>query len=100
MCIITGIINEDGTDFYPPKNPLKEKWDDLYPPNQRYKSRINCEGYSCIWCDKCPNGYHWKVPEEDKEIWDQHIKEIHEYLKEHNPTTYCGNFNIKTEVKP
>ena len=88
--VITGIINEDGTDFHPPVNPLKDKWDRLYPPNQKHKDKSNCEGYGCMWCDLCPNGSYWKVPEEDKEIWDRHIKDVDRYLKLHNPTLYRG----------
>lgn len=97
MSTITGIINEDGTDFNPPKNPLQKKWDRLYPPNQRHKSGENCEGYSCMYCDKCPNGSYWKVPQEDKEEWEKHIKEVHKYLKDHNPTIYCCG-KLKSEV--
>lgn len=81
------IINEDGTDcnFEYPENPLKEKWDKLYPPNQRYKSKENCQGYSCMWCGLCPYGSHWKVPEEDKELWQEYRKKVFEYHKIHNP---------------
>lgn len=86
--LIVKIINEDGTDAELdfPVNPLKEKWDKLYPPNQRYESKTNCEGYSCMWCDLCPHGSYWKVPEEDKEIYEEYRKQVHEYHKIHNPS--------------
>lgn len=86
---ITGIVNEDGTemDDYP-ENPLKEKWDKLYPPTQRYDSGVNCEGYSCMWCSKCPHGSYWKVPEEDREVYNEHLKQCYEYHKIHNPSMY------------
>lgn len=83
---ISGIINEDGTDTILPKNPLQQKWSELYPPNQRYESGEECIGYSCIFCDKCPYGSHWKVPEEDKKIWEEYQKQRLEYHKIHNPT--------------
>lgn len=81
------LINEDGTDvnFEYPENPLREKWDKLYPPTQRYESGNNCEGYSCIFCGRCPHGSNWKVPTEDKEIWDEYQKQVLEYHKIHNP---------------
>ena len=80
------IVNEDGTDldFEFPKNPLKEKWDKLYPPKQ--EGNQVCDGYSCMWCDRCPNGSGWKVPDEDKELWDEYQKQIREYNKIHNPS--------------
>ena len=84
--VIRKIINEDGTDFRLnfPENPLKEKWDKLYPPNQRYKSGENCEGWSCMRCGLCPNGEYWKVPEEDREIWDKYQRQIFNNMITHN----------------
>lgn len=79
------IINEDGTTFDPPKNPLKEKWDELYPPTPMPEYSQICDGYSCMWCGRCPEGDDWKVPEEDKEIWEQYQKQVDEYNKIHNP---------------
>lgn len=66
-------------NFSPPRNPLKEKWDALYP---------TCEslGYKCIYCGKCPLGDDWKVPEEDKEVWKEHVQAVHNYLLDHERT--------------
>lgn len=85
------IVNEDGTpiDFEYPENPLKEKWDKLYPPNQRYSTGDNCEGYCCMYCGLCPKGEYWKVPEEDKEMWEKHLEDVKEYERVHNPSMYA-----------
>ena len=64
---------KDGTPYTPPKNPLYEK----YP---------ECEqgiGYRCMFCRDCPHGDHWVLPEEDKDVWDQHCKDVKAYVDEH-----------------
>lgn len=88
--IITEIINEDGTsmDDYP-KNPLQEKWDRLYPAIPKPEFGQVCDDYSCIWCDRCPKGWHWKVPEEDKKVYKKYQKQVYEYHKIHNPTIFA-----------
>ena len=50
------VVNEDGTElgFEFPKHPLKEKWDKLYPPTPMSQYSQVCDGYSCMWCDRCP----------------------------------------------
>lgn len=73
------IINGDGTLMDLPKNPLKEKWDRLYPPKPMPQFSQVCDGYSCMWCGRCPHGVHWEVPEEDKEVWDEYMQKVHEY---------------------
>lgn len=81
------IVNEDGTSIdNAPENPLKEKWDKLYPsiPMPQY-SQV-CDGYSCDYCGRCPHGSFWKVPEEDKTVWDEYQKQLLEYNKQHNPS--------------
>lgn len=62
------IVNEDGTpmDFERPKNPLEEKWSKLYPPIPMPQYSQVCDGYSCMWCGRCPKGCYWEVPEEDR----------------------------------
>ena len=82
------VVNEDGTPigFEFPKNPLKEKWDKLYPPTQRYESREYCEGYACLFCGKCPYGALWEIPEEDQELWYEYKRQIYEYDQIHNPS--------------
>ena len=75
--MICTILNDDGTEFNPPVNPLKEKWDKLYPS-------CNFGGYNCMYCRDCPKGDYWKVPEEDREIYEEYLKESYKYLKSHN----------------
>lgn len=73
------ITYEDGTPYDPPRNPLKEK----YPPLPKPSARQICDGWSCQWCDRCPDGADWKVPEEDMEVWQAYQKELAEYNKQH-----------------
>ena len=100
MLQIKELMNEDGTIIGPesgfPENPLKEKWEKLYPPFRYGEvcspwielsdgSRIS--NYSCILChEKCPHSNNWEVPEEDKEVWDEYQRQISEYHKIHNPS--------------
>lgn len=95
---IKEIINEDGTILGPesgyPKHPLIEKWEKLYPPTRFGKScspfyKSNNEtifaNYGCILChEMCPYSDNWKVPEEDREVWDEYQRQISEYHKIHN----------------
>ena len=71
----------DGTPYNPPKNPLKEKWDKLYPPCDL--SDNGDFDYSCILCSKCPNSEYWEIPAEDKAIWEQHRIDVEKYVEEH-----------------
>ena len=83
------IANEDGTsmdDFA--KNSLAEKWKHLYPPTPMPQYSQVCDGYSCVFCGRCPRGDYWKVPEEDKEIWAGYQKQLKEYNRIHNPRLY------------
>lgn len=94
---ITGIINEDGTELNYPKNPLKEKWDKLYPPTKYGEPCSPILGYQdngapymnygCVLCTetRCQHSTRWKVPEEDKETWEQYLQDIKEYNRIHNP---------------
>ena len=90
------VVNEDGTelDFEFPENPLKEKWDKLYPPTPMPQYSQVCDGYSCMWCGRCPHGSKWKVPDEDKEVWDEYQRQIEEYNKIHNPSLVTKQKNI------
>lgn len=86
---ILNVVNEDGTSILDaPQNPLKEKWDKLYPPIPMPQYSQICDDYSCAWCGRCPRGYHWEVPEEDKAAWDEYQKQLLEYNKQHNPSMY------------
>lgn len=33
-----------------------------------------------MWCGRCPQGSNWKVPNEDKEVWNEYQRQIEEYL--------------------
>lgn len=90
------VKNEDSTKFEPPKNPLIEKWDRLYPPMKHgapcgivlgyFEDGRPIMNYSCVLCDeeKCRHSSHWKVPEEDKDIYDTWRKDCEEYMLKHN----------------
>lgn len=82
------ILNEDGTEFSSdfPQNPLQEEWNKIYPQTPISQYSQVCDIYSCMWCDRCPKGDYWKVPEENKEIWDKYQRQIYEYDKVHNPS--------------
>lgn len=91
------LVNEDGTKFDPPKNPLIEKWDRLYPPMRygepcgpvlgHFEDGRPIMNYSCVLCheEKCRHSDSWKVPEEDKEVYKAWQKEYEEYVNKHNP---------------
>lgn len=93
------VVNEDGTpiDFERPEFPLKEKWDRLYPPTPNAKASQVCDGYSCMWCGRCPNGEYWKVPEEDKEVWADYQQQLLEYDRIHNPSLYARYMKAKED---
>ena len=77
---IEKILNGDGTEFSPPRNPLREKWERLYP---------GCEatGYKCMYCGECPCGDYWKVPEEDLNLYDLYVQSVRQYNLEHENTS-------------
>lgn len=99
--VITGILNEDGTELVYPANPLQEKWDNLYPPIRNgepcgpilgyFKDGRPMMNYGCVLCceEKCQHSSSWKCPEEDKEIYKQYMKECDEYFYAHN-THFSG----------
>lgn len=64
------IINEDGTIFDPPENPLLKKWKEKYPARSEPNNSQVCDGYSCTFCSRCPSGDGWEVPEEDRAEYD------------------------------
>ena len=80
--------NEDGTEFNPPKNPLLEKWFREYPSTKMPQYSQVCDGYSCMWCDRCPHGDGWKCPEEDKEVYEKWQKEYDKYCEEHGDLVF------------
>lgn len=83
------IVNEDGTPCNPPQNPLIEKWGRLYPSIPKPELSQVCDGYSCGWCDRCPSGSLWAVPEEDLPVWKEYQQELDEYNRIHNPSLYA-----------
>lgn len=84
--LVGEIINEDGTSFNPPENPLMDRWLEKYPPTKKPEFSQVCDGYSCIFCSRCPHGSMWKVPTEDKEEYSVWVKEYEQYMKLHNPS--------------
>lgn len=83
--LVDEIFNEDGTSFNPPENPLKDKWAKLYPPTPMPQYSQVCDGYSCMWCGRCPRGEYWKIPEEDREVYKAYVDEYNQYIIDHNP---------------
>lgn len=84
--MIERLLNEDGSEFDPPKNPLWDKWERLYPPIPIPQYSQTCDGYSCMWCGRCPRGDNWKVPSEDVEIYNKYKKDYKDYIVKHNPS--------------
>lgn len=77
----------DGTPFEPPEDPLFKK----YPPCEKHD-------YHCWCCSKCPRGWDWSIPEEDKEIFEQYRKEFNEYCESHGGIeNILINFNLEGE---
>ena len=83
MALINGFKWEDGSPFNPPSNPLWNKWLEKYPPCPMPEYSQVCDGYSCMWCGRCPHGDYWKVPEEDKEVYDKWQVEYNNYMDKH-----------------
>lgn len=87
--LIETIYNEDGTICDPPKNPLMDKWLQLYPPTPKPQFSQVCDGWSCIMgCSKCPYGENWKCPEEDREEYNKYLEEYGAYMRTHNPSMF------------
>ena len=84
------MFNKDGTKYDPPKSLLKEKWDRLYPPVPKPEYSQVCDGYSCMWCGRCPSGNHWEVPDDDKAEYYNWRKQVEEYITEHNGADGIG----------
>lgn len=76
--MIEKILNEDGTEYDPPRNPLEEKWLKKYPV-------CESQGCKCIFCSRCPRGDNWEVPEEDKssDEWIAYITSVFQYNLDH-----------------
>ena len=87
--VIEELLNEDGTVYDPPVNPLKEKWEQLYPPIPIAQYSQVCDGYSCMWCGRCPEGSYWECPEEDREVYEKYLQRCKEYNMVHNPSLYA-----------
>lgn len=97
--VVHEVINEDGTDTSDfPQNPLKDKWDKLYPPMKDgnpcnyilgyYEDGRPIMNYSCVRCyeEKCQYSEGWKIPEEDIDTWNQYQDAIKEYHKKTQST--------------
>lgn len=73
---------EDGTKYNPIENPLAAKWAKLYPESRRPELSQVCDGYSCAWCGRCPQGENWKLPEEDHKEYLAYCRERDKDLQE------------------
>ena len=91
------LYNEDGTLYEPPVNPLKEKWDKLYPPTPMPQYSQVCDGYSCAYCGRCPSGEYWECPEEDREEYERYFKKVREYNEAHLNSHLNLQLCIKTD---
>lgn len=83
MALLENLHWRDGEQYNPPENPLKEKWKEKYPRIKMPEFSQVCDGWSCLWCDRCPDGSEWKVPEEDKEEYEEYNKKFKEYINKH-----------------
>lgn len=79
MSIVKKNTGPLSSDF--PQNPLKEKWGKLYPPIPMPQYSQVCDGYSCMYCGRCPSGANWEVPKEDEKVWEQYQEQLREYDK-------------------
>ena len=66
-----------------PKNPLLSKWREKYPPEPKPEFSQVCDGYSCMWCGRCPEGEYWKCPEEDVEVYKQYQLDYSQWMIRH-----------------
>lgn len=63
----------DGTPYDPPENPLIAK----YKPD-------DCDfDYKCMWCSKCPLGDHFKISEEDRDVYKTYLDKRENYHRSH-----------------
>ena len=91
------ILFKDGTPVNPPPNPLKAKWDKLFP-----SCATDIEDYyRCIYCGKCPKGDDWECPEEDKAVYEAWRLESDRYYEAHGGfenVIMPFNINIRKEI--
>ena len=73
----------DGSKYEPPENPLKDKWEKLYPSVPKPEYSQVCDDYSCMWCERCPKGEYWEVPDEDKAVYQHYMTELYTYIEKH-----------------
>lgn len=66
-----------------PVNTLQIKWRRKYPPVPRPEYSQVCDGYSCMWCDRCPRGEGWECPEEDKLEYKEYERRFNEWKARH-----------------
>ena len=57
-------------------NPLFDKWARQYYPEPKAENDQTCDGYSCMWCSRCPRGEYWKCPAEDLEEYRKYILDL------------------------
>ena len=108
---ITCIVNEDGTEFKPPKDYLREKWLKENPPMRHGKPCSPILGYqengapymnyTCVLCteEKCVHSSNFKVPDKDREEYDKYLEECREYFTAHNPNFFNNLDSALSELQ-
>lgn len=67
-------------------NPVITYLKSLYPPVRKSECSQVCDGYSCMWCGRCPNGEYFKIPLAFKSVadaytaWVGSIRDLHDEL--------------------
>lgn len=94
------IVNEDGTEFDYPENPLLDKWKKKYtvtkdgepcrPVIGKQEDGTPYMNYSCVLCQEknCIHSENWEVPEEDREEYEKYLEKVREYNRIHNPKMF------------
>lgn len=77
------VVSRFFVDDPPPRNPLVEKWNTKYPPEPKPEYSQVCDGYSCMWCSRCPAGEYWKCPEEDLDVYRKYVGEVENWKERH-----------------
>lgn len=79
MVSITNLFPDDP----PPVNSLISKWEENHPPTPKPEYSQVCDGYSCMWCGRCPKGSYWTCPEEDLDEYRQYALAFQDWADRH-----------------
>ena len=78
------------------ENPLMEKWRAKYLPTPDGSANQLCDGYTCMWCGRCPLGNEWTCPEEDIEEYNKYLEKLDRYTQEH--PGWVRNFIVSSSI--